>query len=84
MKNDNNESRNNQTGNSKAQPTLANAARLSMGRNGSLPSRGPRLTRERLSAIIQMTLDLVEEDLEDTELFHSRLNYRGRRPFDGQ
>ena len=87
MKHDNNESRNNQIGRSKDQPTLLDAARLSIG-NGSLPAAAPRLTRERLVSIIQRTLELVEDEFDevDDDLLLSANGPRGshRSPFNGQ
>ena len=88
MKHDNNESRNNQIGRSKDQPTLLDAARLSVGNNGSLSAPAPRLTRERLVSIIQRTLELVEDEFDevDDDLLLSANGPRGshRRPFNGQ
>lgn len=90
MKNDNNERRNDQNnGRPKEQPTLMDAARLSIGSNTSLPPARPGITRENLLSIIQRTLELVEDgfdDLEDDFSFPSshpnNTNFRG--PFNGQ
>ena len=90
MKNDNNESRNNQIGRSKDQPSLVDAVRLNMGHGalpGSLPA--PRLTRESLVSIIQRTLELVDDEFEDIDedLFSTSINSprsNPRRPFGDQ
>lgn len=88
MKNDNNESRNNQAGRSKDQLTLVDAARLSMG-NGILPGPAPRLTRESLVSILQRTLELVEDEFDefDEDLFSTHISSprsNARRPFGEQ
>ena len=66
MKQDNNNDRTSQRGTPKGPPTLLNSARF-VGSGESIPYPGENLTSESLRTILQRTLELVAEEMEDWE-----------------